>query len=327
MGLKESLNSNLITKSIYAFAKKRRDYNELKRRLKFKGEFINRSTGKDKLCIVLAGYKGYLYDDVLGRLKSFIPDNYDVCIVSSGKYDKILDDICGRNQWSYLSTKENNVALVQNVAISLHPKAEYIFKMDEDIFLTKGYFEKMISAYEKACKGDYKPGILAPMIPINGFSHKLLLERLNLEARYEQLFEKPVFMAGPSRMIESSPDVAKFFWGQGNYVPQIDELNDLISQNENELIPCPIRFSIGAILFKRELIEEMGYIPVYRLSSGLGLDEMDICAFCINHSRPIMVTTNTVVGHFSFGPQTDGMKDYYYKHRDLFAIRDTGDMK
>ena len=322
MGFKESLNSNPITKRIFTFAKNKRDNTELKRRVTFKGQFINRSSGKEKLCIVLAGYKPYLYDIVFERLRRFISEDYDVCIVSSGKYDKTLEDICAKNQWSYLSTKENNVALVQNAAISLHPNAEYIFKIDEDIFLTKDYFEKMIEAYEEASVGNYKAGIIAPMIPINGFSHKLILERLNLEAQYEKLFEKPIFMAGPSRMIESSPDVAKFFWGQGNFIPQIDDLNNLFSDRKNELIPCPVRFSIGAILFKRELIDGMRYIPVYRWSSGLGLDEMDICAYCINHSRPIMVTTNTVVGHFSFGPQTKGMKEYYMEHPERFIIKE-----
>ena len=43
-------------------------------------------------------------------------------------------------------------------------------------------------------------------------------------------------MAGHNRFIESNPEVAKFFWGEGNYVPSIDELNDRFSRENNKTV-------------------------------------------------------------------------------------------
>ena len=45
-------------------------------------DFIDRSKGYEKLCIILAGYKPTLWEDVFGRLAAFIPDDIDVCIMT-----------------------------------------------------------------------------------------------------------------------------------------------------------------------------------------------------------------------------------------------------
>ena len=126
-------------------------YKNYKFNQKIKSEYIfeNRSQNKQKLCIVLAGYKPFLYESIFGRLDMFLDKDIDVCIISSGKYVESLVKMCEEKKWSYLSTKENNVSLVQNLAIVLHKKAEYIFKLDEDVFITKDYFHKMYDAYKK----------------------------------------------------------------------------------------------------------------------------------------------------------------------------------
>ena len=51
---------------------------------------------------------------------------------------------------------------------------------------------------------------------------------------------------------------------------------------------------------------------------GLGMDETEICAYTITESRPIIVSENVLVGHFSYGPQTNAMKDYYEQNIDVF---------
>ena len=99
--------------------------------------FENRMKSKEKICFILAGYKEFSYDIVFSRIKKFVPKDVEVCILSSGKYSEKLSKIASDNDWSYLSTEINNVSLVTNLAISLHPEADYIFKMDEDIFITK----------------------------------------------------------------------------------------------------------------------------------------------------------------------------------------------
>lgn len=281
---------------------------------------MNRSNSKDKLCIVLAGYKSFLYESVFDRLTKYVNDDIDVCIITSGLYSKEISSICEKNNWSYLSTKENNVCLVQNLAIELHKSANYIFKLDEDIFITKDYFKKMYDAFLRIKKtGNYQIGFLAPLIPINGYGHLRLLQKLNLVEYYTNKFEKPTFAADPNKMIENNCDVAKFFWGENHIIPPIDELNEDFGKENFSYTICPIRFSIGAILFTREEFMRMGMFPVGRRNSNsLGSDEVRFCVYCMKESRIIAVADNVVVGHLSFGNQNAEMKKYYLENKDKF---------
>lgn len=321
MNLKSFLKNNYLTKNLYARLQKHRHNKIMKSKLKGKYRFVNRSQGKEKLCVVLAGYKEFAYPAVFGRLKKYASDDIDVCVVFSGggtnlKHCTVLNKLCQENNWSFLSLKKNNVALAQNKAISLHPNAKYIYKLDEDIFITKNYFSNLLKAFLHAMEGDYSPGVMAPIIPINGYGHLRILDRLGLREIYENRFEKPKYIASPRRKIENSLDVAKFFW-DGKCVPSIDELNEKFMSEQIEERPCAIRFSIGAILFMRELWEDMGYFTVHK-GSGMGEDEVDLCNYCNINSRPIMVSENVVVGHLSFGSQNAGMKDFYLSNPDIF---------
>lgn len=312
------MNSNVITRAILNSAKNCRK----NKRLKYHGEFIDRQKGYNKLCIILAGYKDLLTQTVFARVKKYIPKDVDVCVITSGLYKENIKNLCEKNEWSYLSTKENHVSLVQNVAISLHPNAEYIYKLDEDIFVTEGYFDKLYEAFKVAQSGKYNVGVIAPLIPINGYGYMRILEKEGLTNTFESMFGKATFGAGPTKVIESSPEVAKFFWGEGGYVLGIDELNKKYSSEAWRIEPCAIRFSIGAILFKRELWESMGFLSVKKYVNPMGLDEIDLCSYCLIYSRPLMVCENVVVGHLSFGPQNKDMMEYYKAHISDFEVKD-----
>lgn len=314
--LKMRLKASRFFSPIYERLKKLRD--EISRRQKLHGKykFEDRSVGSNRLCIVLAGYKEYLYPAVMGRLKKHAPPDMDVCILTSGLYSKTVSDLCADNGWSYLSTKRNNVSLIQNIAINLYPKAEYIFKLDEDIFITQGYFENMIRAYRHAEEGDYFPGVLAPLIPINGYGNVRILQKTDFVDTYTELFEKPKIYLGRERLVESSAEAAQFFWG-GVSMPSIDEMNARFSKESLDERPCAIRFSIGAILFKRSFWNDMKMFPVGK-GSSMGADELHLCISCCSMSRPLMVSENVVVGHFSFGGQNKAMKEYYMQHKELF---------
>ena len=318
MSIKTQLKKNPLTKGLYAYLKTRKDKRILDNKFRYHGQFIDRSVGTEYACIVLAGYKDYLYPSVLGRLKKYAPKDMDICIVTSGKYCEIINSICEKNNWSYLSTQENNVCLVQNVAIKLHPKANYIFKLDEDIFVTEGFFEGLKRAYEHSENGKYFPGVIAPLIPINGYGHVRVLEKLGLTSEYEKMFGSVKYAAGHIRPIESDPDVAKFFWGDGGIIPGIDDMNKLFSSTPIEERAVGIRFSIGAIMLSRSVWEGMGYFSVNRDSVSLGSDEVELCSYCLLHSRPLLVSENVLVGHFSFGPQNATMKDYYEHNMERF---------
>ena len=320
MNIKNFLKRNCITKNIYKSIKDQINKRQKLNKLRYTGSFVNRSKGEDKLCIVLAGYKPYLYNYVFARLKKYAIDKMDICIVTSGKTVAEIGKICEENEWSYLSTKENNVSLVQNVAIANHPKAKYIFKLDEDIFITEHFFEKMIASFERNLKGFYDPGFVAPIIPINGFAHIFVLEKYKKVEEYNNRFEKARHMSSPSRKIECDPAVARFFWGENGCIPHIDLMNKDFEADKTCDITCPIKFSIGAIFFPRSTWENMGYFSVNRAKTSLGDDEKELCAYCMLKSKPIIVNLNTVVGHFSFGKQTSGMIEYMNAHPEMFNI-------
>ena len=321
MGIKKILRESFATKRIYSFLKEKKDKKITENKFKYHGNFIDRSKDHDKLCIILAGYKEYLYDDVFGRIRAIIENDIDVCVISSGLYSEKLASICEVNRWSYLSTKENDVGLVQNVAICKHPNAKVIFKLDEDIFITDGYFSKMIAAYHHAQRGDYNPGIVAPLLLVNGYASLRILEKEKKRDEFERRFGNIRYAAGSDQTIESNSKAARFMWGEENIISSLDELNRKYALEEQIEYPCPIRFSIGAILFMRELWEEMGYFDVDRNAKNMmGKDERKMCAYCCLNSFPIMVSENIVVGHFSFGAQTEGMKQYYNDHPERFKL-------
>lgn len=282
--------------------------------------FIDRQKNSNMLLIILAGYKPYLFEDVFARVKAFTPKYFDICITSSGLFDETLNKIAAENGWSYLSTAQNNIPLAQNLAIMIHDKAEFIYKMDEDIFITSGTFETLLKTYNHVYRyGHYNVGFVAPLIPINGYGHIRVLEKLGLLETYEKTFERALYGAQVDRMIEKNPEVAKFFWGEGGLVPSIDDMNKNFRAQEISYSICSIRFSIGLILFYRKTWEKMGgwQLPPSGYP-GLGIDEVQISQFCVTFSLAMVIAENSVVGHLSFQQQNAAMKEYYLAHREKF---------
>lgn len=286
--------------------------------------FLNNSKDSDSACFILAGYKQFTWDIVFERIKQFCPSHIDVCIVSSGIYSEELKQYAEKYCWSYISIKRNCVTQALNSAINCFPSAKNIFKIDEDIFITKGFFEELPKAFSEASK-EYFPAFSAPLIPINGYGYRRVLERLNLVETYTKKFEYPKISAGIHIQVENNPEVAKFFWGEENIVPHIDELNALI-QSENrggvQLYGiCPIRFSIGAIYFQRSLLDQYGWFPV-RKGNGMGTDEEFICNLATSRSKAIVVSERQVVGHLSFGKQNKPMQEYFLANKERFEIKE-----
>lgn len=323
MDVKEKLKNNPVSKKPYMFLKSIKDKRIHDNLFGYHGKFEDRRKSRKKLCIVLAGYKDFLFKPVFTRIERYIQEDIDVCVVSSGLYSDVLADLCRKNDWSYLSTKENDVSLVQNIAIYLHPNAEYIYKLDEDVFIPKDFFQRMMDVYNQNLNGDYDPGVVAPLLLVNGYTSLRILRLLKIENEFTNKFGLIKYAAGPEKTIEKDANAARFMWGEGGVVPHIDEINNVFSKMPKNTTPCPIRFSIGAILFPRYTWEHMNYFDVDRKDKNMmGKDEVKICRYCCINSRPIIVTDNVVVGHFSFGSQTEGMKEYYLQHPERFMIQD-----
>lgn len=324
MDLFLKLEQNKAFMQRYNKYKEKRIEKEKNKRVKGKYIFEDRKKDNENMCIILAGYKEYLYEDVFSRIKEYIPkDNMDVCIASSGKYCKNLSEIAKKNGWSYLSTKRNNVAIIQNIAIDLHKKAKKIFKLDEDIFVTQSFFNICLETFDTIeKKGEYNIGFIAPTIPINGYSNVDVLKLTGCLEDYESKFGKAKRDSrGKFAQIINNPEIAKYFWGETREeLRDIDKLSNKMSNEEFSFSTCPIIFSIGAILFSREVWEDMGRFKVNK-GSGMGADESQICSYCMTESKAIIVSNNTLVGHFSYGPQTSEMKKYYQENREIFKLK------
>jgi hypothetical protein len=121
-------------------------------------------------------------------------------------------------------------------------------------------------------------------------------------------------------MIENNPETARFFWGETGHVPSIDDMDTLFGSQDFAFTVCPIRFSIGAIFFTRDIWERMGYFPVDK-NNGMGTDEVALCSLAMTISRAVIVSENTAVGHLSFGKQNEVMKEYFLAHPEKFQMR------
>ena len=301
---------------VRAWRAARKEYKLTYGSLKFTREYVfeNRSRGSESMLIVLAGYKPDLWDAVFGRLAKFLPAGIDVCVATSGKTDARLRALCAARGWSYLSTARNNISLIQNMAIRLHPSAQWIYKMDEDVFLTEGVFERMKAAYLAAPdRLAAEVGFVSPLLPVNGYGHVRLLMKLALQGEWESRFGKLMYTEGLQRhtQILKNPEAAKFMWGAtDSRLGDLDGLGRLLASRPEELSVCPYRYSIGFILFARKTWMDMGAFGVDAKGSNLGLDEEQLCQYCVLQAKAMVVVENAVAGHFSYGPQTRAMLEY-----------------
>ena len=288
-------------------------------------QFTDCRKGSEYLLIVLAGYKEFVWESVFGRLRAFVPKDIDVCIVTSGLVNSGLQDMCEEYQWSYLSTSRNNVSMAVNTAIWKHSDAQYVYKMDEDIFLTKGVFEILKDTYQAVSeKGRYEVGFVTPLIPINGYGHVRLLEIFDAVDLWQERFgELKYTNLTHHRNICENPETARFMWGEGNQaMNDLDRMQQILSHREFCYSICPIRYSIGFILFHRNSWIRMEGFPA--VVGNMGMDEEAFCQFCVLHSYAMIVAENAVVGHLAFGPQNKAMEQYYYDNKERFMLPSGG---
>lgn len=262
-------------------------------------KFTNRSLGRKKLIIILAGYKDYLWPATLDRIHAHAPDDYDVCITSSGIQSKDLIDLCEKLGWSYLCTKRNSPGIALNKAILLHPSADYIFKIDEDIFVANGFFESMLDGYEKiTAEIAIEPGFCSPILNVNGLSYREFLRTLGIENEYKNRFGKLISRCG-NLPIHNNPEAAWWIWE--NTLP-FDFVAGKFA-NKKSYSFCYTRFSIGAILFRRNFWEQIGGFKSSWHEGVLGADEDALCRDCVSLSRPMCIIHSVLAGHFSFHTQ------------------------
>jgi hypothetical protein len=289
-------------------------------RLHDRHQFEDRRSGAPVLVAMLAGYKAELWPFVMPRLKAALPEA-DVCMISPGKRSEDLAALCRREGWSYLATRTNDVSLAQNVCFRLHDAASMIVKLDEDMFLLPDTITTLLAEYQRIKHaGMVDPGFVAPMIPLNGFCYRHLLEAFGLLEEYEAAFGR-ARIAASGLALHNDPDAGRWIWER---TAPLQASADRLAALGRQHLPCPVQFSIGAILFERKFWEAIGYFAVrrHRILVGqntLGGDEAYLCARAVELSRPAVVTTATMAGHFSFGPQYAALKNLLEQRPELFA--------
>ena len=280
---------------------------------------LNNKKNYSNLLIIVAWYQEYLYDKVLSRVYNNMEDDIDVCIVTPWKKDETLIKYC-KNFWrSYLYTKDNKLSLAQNIAIKLHNHAKFIYKMDEDIFITKWFFSNLKEKYNLAIKSsEYIPWAITPVLNINIFSYPFFLNSIWKKQEYERLFWSiKQEWCKEWNNIWNSWEVAKYI--RTNSLP-IDKVQEEFFKEidiQKKYITNSVRYSIWCFMFPRYIWENMGGFDV-AFEWWLWKEEMQFLSYSVNESRPIILCENSLCWHFSFGPQKKEMKEFFEKNKDLF---------
>ncbi len=93
----------------------------------------------------------------------------DVCLVSPAVESDELDRVAELNSWSRLTTRANQPSLAVNLTMLRHPGAQYIYKVDEDIFVGDQFFDRLLEGHRRvAQEGRYQVGFSAPVLNTNG---------------------------------------------------------------------------------------------------------------------------------------------------------------
>lgn len=301
---------------------------KLQTKRNFRGtcSFVDRKKDSRNLLIVVAGYKPNYWEIVFPRIYQNTKNygNIDVCICVPG-HEKV-DDISGiaeRYKWSVLSTKKNRLSLAQNLAIRKHPNAENIIKMDEDIVIGDLFLYQIIKSYH-AVKGDgvYNPGIVVPVVNVNGSTYVEFLKTLNCLQEYEEKFgEKIVGCMGMKA--HYSGEAGKFLWEKS--LP-FDKICETFSKEKFAYVGIPVRYSIGCFLIDRKFWKS---INGFRVGSEgqLGLEEKILCEECMDKGRPIVMIKNIFVGHLGFRPQKEILEKFHRKRKPDLLLSKTNTHK
>lgn len=280
--------------------------------------FIDRSQSKKNLCYILAGYETLLWSNTLKRIELFQSKDFDYCIVSSGKYVDEMAAIAERNNWSYLYTETNQVCFIQNMVVKLHPSAEYILKMDEDIFVSEKFFDDMLLGYKEIeMSGEYMIGCVVPVLPINVCGYVSYLKLSGNLDEYEKKFGR-AYRQRFSTAIFDSVDTSKFLWKS---VENFDVMANRFRENKSyEILHC--YYNIGCIMFSRKRWMMMGMWPEIQGESGMGTDERYLVNNNNENDMPIYELHNVLAGHMSFGHHKKEMWEFYKEHPHIFKIKE-----
>jgi len=307
-----------ITREVFRFFEKRRiDVQH------FASSYIfdNRQIGCENLLLVILGFQPEYWEVVLNRVKhnvTLFSEKIDVCLcVPSGMSEDVLGKVRQLAEYynfSSLYIYDDLLAQVQNTAIQLHPHAQWIYKIDEDIIISDNYFQKLKQAYCRVQEESYYPiGFISPLLNVNAGGFRIFLQTIGKWDEFKSQYPHQHYWSvlGEEDIIHRNTSAALYIWQQS--VP-FDKIAAIIEEkNKGRYSICPIRMSIGAILFTRKRWEEWGFFDVKGIGA-MGAEEAQICAYTINIMQTIVIAEDTFAGHLGFYHQKDVCKNFFKKH-------------
>lgn len=185
------------------------------------------------------------------------------------------------------------VANLQNECVRRYPDSVY-FKIDEDVFVSKGWVDKLTTAYETFHE-DSNLAMILPLIPNNGvgFNH-LLTSSPVLAEEYRKHFSYPITpdFNGP---IWIQPKLAE--WMTRKFMDLQMVNRELESRAGNACVKFAHRFSINCIVYDYCHWTQLGKIP--------DEEEPVWTQWIPDHGKFCVLVTNTLVHHYSFFVQQD----------------------
>lgn len=280
--------------------------------------FVDRNNGKEKCVYVLAGYQEELWETTLHRMFRFMEPEIDYCMISSGKYDERLDELCEKYGWSYLYSDHNQICYLQNLVIDKHPKARLFIKLDEDMFIGRGFYSRMFDGYERANDtGEYRVGAVVPIMPLNYNSYVSYLRAIGKLQDFEKKYGRAY------RCTFSAPysleDAAVWIW---DTVDSIDAMSERFFKSNAAPVPLSSLYNIGAFLYTRKRWLMFGKWPEDPNNSGMGVDESYLFHENMDSGMATYELQNVFVGHFAFSGQKEKMFEYYKKNHAKFEIEE-----
>ena len=194
-------------------------------------------------------------------------------------------------------TRPAGLSHAQNECVRRYPDSVYV-KIDEDVFVPRGWAERMLETYERfSTRGDL--ALITPLIPNNAYGLHRLLTAFHPALKSEYV-EK--FGAEPTTEIHGAlwgnPKISE--WATRAFL-DLDRANQMQAerlepgQRWHEF--C-MRFSIGCICYDYDHVRRMGgALPPH--------DEPEWCAWIEAQRQTCVVDQSLLVHHYSFFVQQE----------------------
>jgi hypothetical protein len=190
------------------------------------------------------------------------------------------------------------------------------------MFIGDGFFDGLMKAFiEVEQHSRYRVGMAVPMIPVNPHGYIRFLEKIGCLKEFENKFGKAHYDF--CTHFEEKTAATLFLWERS--LP-LDDIAEKMRKLPFSYYICPHRFSIGAILFRRKIWEEMKGFNVYQEEVGLGQDEIDFAAHFLTMKNfySYVMAENVLTGHYSFGNIDNPalLDEFYERNKELFDLKE-----